>query len=166
MNSIKFVLSWVFFNEFCVHLISSGSWKLLPHFTFYHNRTSPSPYFDSGTAAAGGLWVFLNAKLYLLPANSAYLTCVLSKYSQSFPIFRMFPGMADHANSFINCAVQHHCMDSVHCPSRARKIVQLPSFNRITMTLLSGCWRDWKTVSGEAIRTLIQTVLVLCTVIF
>lgn len=47
----------------------------------------------------------------------------------------MFPGMTDHANIFINSAVQHHCMDSVHSLIQARKTVQLPDFKRITIAL-------------------------------
>lgn len=43
--------------------------------------------------------------------------------------------MTDHANSFINSVVQHHCMDSVHSLIQARKTVQLPNFTRITIAL-------------------------------
>lgn len=59
----------------------------------------------------------------------------LNIHSHFLIIFRMLPGMTDHANSFINSAVQHRCMDTVHSLIQARKAVQLPNFSRITITL-------------------------------
>lgn len=43
--------------------------------------------------------------------------------------------MTDHANSFINSAMQYHCMDSMHSLIYSRKTMQLPNFNRITVIL-------------------------------
>jgi len=43
--------------------------------------------------------------------------------------------MTDHANSFINSAMQYHCMDSMHSLIYSRKTMQLHDLNRIAIIL-------------------------------